>query len=59
MRKPKQTIVEVLERLQKDLNTASTFLEDRGFASLVSKLDSAADHVDSVLDDLESLEEAA
>ena len=59
MRKPKETIVEVLERLQKDLNTASTFLEDRGFTSLVSKLDSAADQVDGVLDDLESLQEVA
>lgn len=55
----KETIQDVLERLQKDLNTASTFFEDRKFPTQVSKLDAAADCVDAVLEDLESLQEAA
>jgi len=58
MGKQEETIQEVLERLQKDLLTASIFFEDRKFAAQVSKLDSAADCVDDVWEDLYSLQEA-
>jgi hypothetical protein len=57
MKKAKQTIEDVLTRTQKDLDTASIFLEDRGFDTLVSQLNPAAERVDAVADAVESLQE--
>jgi hypothetical protein len=52
------TIMQLLNRIDRDLLTAAGFLETRGFDAHAAQLDGAGGHVEGVRDALEGLAEA-